>query len=205
MSTTAIVEASRLDPASPLLDELRELLGERLSTSAAVRDLHGRDESFHQAVSPDAVAFARTTAEVSAIVTACARHKVPVIAYGADRFPLFYARGRRDIPSPRRLDHVTNIVQLCRTQWTTLGLLRGVVVANPVPAELAIEPEEVERIVGGIEAEPDHPATLGRDRTPDLLKAVAQQTGGRGLDANLGLLAENARLAARIAVELAAG
>ncbi len=82
MSTTAIAEASRLDPASPLLDELRALLGERLSTSAAVRDLHGRDESFHQAVSPDAVAFARTTAEVSAIVAACAGHKVPVIAYG---------------------------------------------------------------------------------------------------------------------------
>jgi pseudouridine-5'-phosphate glycosidase len=46
---------------------------------------------------------------------------------------------------------------------------------------------------------------MGRDRTPDLLKAVAQRTGGRALDANLALLAENAVLAARIAVELAAG
>ncbi len=73
---------TRFDPASPLLDGLRALLGERLTTSAGVRELHGRDESFHMPVSPDAVAFARSTEEVSAIVKACAKHKVPVIPYG---------------------------------------------------------------------------------------------------------------------------
>jgi D-lactate dehydrogenase (cytochrome) len=66
-----------------LLNALRQLLGNRLSTSTAVRDQHGRDESYHAPHSPDAVAFARTTEEVSAIVRLCSNHKTPVIAFGA--------------------------------------------------------------------------------------------------------------------------
>ena len=65
-----------------LLDELRQLLGDRLSTSAAVCDHHGKDESYHAPHSPDAVAFAHSTEEVSAIVKLCSDHKTPVIAFG---------------------------------------------------------------------------------------------------------------------------
>jgi len=62
--------------------ELRALLGDRLSTSGAVREHHGKDESYHPVVPPDAVAFALSTEEVSAIVKVCAKHKVPVIPFG---------------------------------------------------------------------------------------------------------------------------
>jgi len=62
--------------------ELRALLGDRLSTVAAVRAQHGRDESFHAPHDPDAVAFARSTAEVVEIVKICARHGTPVIPFG---------------------------------------------------------------------------------------------------------------------------
>src|SRR5215470_7469515 len=65
-----------------LLEELRALLGDRLSTAPSVRDQHGRDESYHAVHAPDAVAFARSTEEVSAIVKACARHEMPVIPFG---------------------------------------------------------------------------------------------------------------------------
>ena len=37
-----------------LLDELRVLLGNRLSTSTAVREQHGKDESYHAPIAPDA-------------------------------------------------------------------------------------------------------------------------------------------------------
>jgi D-lactate dehydrogenase (cytochrome) len=67
----------------PAIAELRELLGERLSTSPSVRDLHGRDESSLPPSSPDAVAFPRSTEEVAAIVRVCARHATPVIPFGA--------------------------------------------------------------------------------------------------------------------------
>ncbi len=66
----------------PVIVELRELLGGRLSTSDAVREQHGRDESFHELAAPDAVAFAGSSEDVAAIVGVCARHKIPVIAYG---------------------------------------------------------------------------------------------------------------------------
>jgi D-lactate dehydrogenase (cytochrome) len=66
----------------PLIEELRSLLGERLSTARAVREHHGKDASYHAMEMPDAVAFAENTDEVAAIVKLCARHKRPVIAFG---------------------------------------------------------------------------------------------------------------------------
>ena len=65
-----------------LLAELRAILGDRLSTAPSVREQHGKDESYHAAHAPDAVAFAHSTEEVSAIVRACAERRVPVIPFG---------------------------------------------------------------------------------------------------------------------------
>ncbi|MBV8168513.1 MAG: FAD-binding protein, partial [Alphaproteobacteria bacterium] len=67
---------------SAAIAELGALLGDRLTTSAAIRDRHGHDESYHQGFPPDAVAFAQSTEEVAAIVTICARHGVPMIPFG---------------------------------------------------------------------------------------------------------------------------
>lgn len=64
-------------------DELKKLLGDRCTTSQAVRDQHGKDESWHELCAPDIVCFAKSTEEVSAIVKICAQHKVPVIPFGA--------------------------------------------------------------------------------------------------------------------------
>ncbi len=72
----------REPPDRALLDALRQRLGDRLSTSAAVCPQHGKDESYHQPHAPDAVAFATSTDEVAAIVGLCAAHKVPVIPFG---------------------------------------------------------------------------------------------------------------------------
>ena len=69
-------------PNDPLIETLRALLGDRLSTARAVREHHGKDASYHAKEAPDAVAFAETTEEVSAIVKLCAEHKRPVIAFG---------------------------------------------------------------------------------------------------------------------------
>jgi D-lactate dehydrogenase (cytochrome) len=65
-----------------LVEELRARLGDRLSTSDAVRDHHSHGESWHDPALPDAVAFPTSTDEVSAIVAACARHRTPVVPFG---------------------------------------------------------------------------------------------------------------------------
>jgi D-lactate dehydrogenase (cytochrome) len=78
-----IATGLKRQPFNPaLLASLRQLLGDRLSTSAAVCEQHGKDESYHAPHAPDAVAFARTTDEVAAIVSRCACYKTPVIAFG---------------------------------------------------------------------------------------------------------------------------
>jgi D-lactate dehydrogenase (cytochrome) len=78
--TATVQERAPLNPQ--LLASLKQLLGDRLSTSAAVCEQHGRDESYHAPHAPDAVAFAGSTEEVAALVGLCARFKTPVIAFG---------------------------------------------------------------------------------------------------------------------------
>jgi D-lactate dehydrogenase (cytochrome) len=62
--------------------ELKALLGDRVSTSQAVREHHGKDESYFPYALPDVVVFARTTEEVRDIVNICRTHRVPMIPYG---------------------------------------------------------------------------------------------------------------------------
>lgn len=64
------------------IKRIRELLGERLSTSPSVRDLHGQNEAHFAAAPPDAVAFPHNTEEVSGIVKICAEENCPIIAWG---------------------------------------------------------------------------------------------------------------------------
>jgi D-lactate dehydrogenase (cytochrome) len=71
------------EPVKPeLIAALKQRLGDRLSTSAAVCAQHGKDESYHEAHAPDAVAFAQSTDEVVEIVKLCAQYKTPIIPFG---------------------------------------------------------------------------------------------------------------------------
>ena len=71
------------EPFDPgLLASLRQRLGDRVSTAAAICAQHGKDESYHQPHAPDAVAFVQSTDEVADIVKLCARYKTPVIPFG---------------------------------------------------------------------------------------------------------------------------
>lgn len=73
---------SRHAPAE-LIDELRAIPGANVSVASAVCEHHSRGESHHSAALPDAVAFPTSTEDVQAIVLACARHRVPIVPFGA--------------------------------------------------------------------------------------------------------------------------
>jgi D-lactate dehydrogenase (cytochrome) len=79
-------DAAMNDAATPAvttaLEQIRALLGTRLSTAMPLREQHGKDQTYHPGAPPDAVAFPHSTDEVSAIVQICAAHRVPVIPYG---------------------------------------------------------------------------------------------------------------------------
>ncbi|PWE34047.1 2-hydroxy-acid oxidase [Maritimibacter sp. 55A14] len=61
---------------------IRETLGDRITTSKSDLDLHGANETHFAPMPPDAVAYPESTAEVAAIVRACAAHGCPVVAWG---------------------------------------------------------------------------------------------------------------------------
>lgn len=74
-------EAARIADQTAIY-ELRRAFGERVSTAPAVREQHGRDESYHASQPPDAVVFARSTEDVQKIVRICAARRVPIIPFG---------------------------------------------------------------------------------------------------------------------------
>jgi D-lactate dehydrogenase (cytochrome) len=72
-------------PASmdALIDQLRDRFGDRVSTNRAICEQHGRGESYHAGMPPQAVFFAESTEEVAEAVSLCSEHRLPVIAFGA--------------------------------------------------------------------------------------------------------------------------
>ncbi len=75
-------EAARTAVSAGLIEKLHELLGERVSTAAAVREHHGSGEDYFPIAPPDAVCFPESTEEVAAIVRLCGRAGVPIIPFG---------------------------------------------------------------------------------------------------------------------------
>jgi D-lactate dehydrogenase (cytochrome) len=67
---------------SSVAAELTSILGERLTTNETELAAHGKDESYHEAMNPDLVAYPETTQEVAQIVAVCARTNTPVIPFG---------------------------------------------------------------------------------------------------------------------------
>ena len=63
--------------------ELSAVLGDRLASSHAIRDHHGRDESPLPPALPDLVAFPESDKEVAAILKVCNDYRLPVIPFGA--------------------------------------------------------------------------------------------------------------------------
>jgi len=65
-----------------VIDQLKALLHDRVSTSDAVREHHSHGESWHAPGLPDVVVFPMSTDEVSAIVKICAGHGKPIVPFG---------------------------------------------------------------------------------------------------------------------------
>ncbi len=76
------VPKNRHSDIDKTIAQLRELLGDRISTVDSVLQQHGRGESWHPTQAPDAVCFAQSNEEVAQIVRLCAESQTPIIAYG---------------------------------------------------------------------------------------------------------------------------
>ncbi|QDI75734.1 MULTISPECIES: pseudouridine-5'-phosphate glycosidase [Leisingera] len=125
---------------------------------------------------------------------------VPVIAYGQDSFPAFWS-AQSDLKAPLRMDDAAQIARAHATRQA-MGLPGGQLVANPIPADAQIAAEDLAPVIAQAQSEADAQGIAGKDVTPFLLSRIFELTDGRSLTANIALVRNNARLAAKIAQEL---
>lgn len=58
------------------------LAEEQITVNQTVRELHGRDESYHEESLPDLVVFPKTAVQVSEIVKLASKNQIPIIPFG---------------------------------------------------------------------------------------------------------------------------
>ncbi len=76
------LQMAETSAAASVVEPIRALVGDRISTSRPIREQHGKDQTHNAGAAPDAVVFPHSTEEVQAIVKLCAEAGVPVIPYG---------------------------------------------------------------------------------------------------------------------------
>lgn len=125
---------------------------------------------------------------------------VPVVGFDTDELPAFYTR-RSGFGVDYNMDSPKEIAEVLKAKWD-LNIHGGVVVANPIPEESAMDYDLINGAIEEAVEEAEAKGIKGKASTPFLLEKVKDITGGDSLDANISLVYNNARLGAEIAVQL---
>jgi len=126
---------------------------------------------------------------------------VPVIAVGQDGFPAFWSRDS-GLPAPLRMDTPEAIARAHKMR-AALALPGGQLVANPILPGDEIPAAELAPLIAQALRDAAAHGIGGKAVTPYLLQRLFDLTEGRTLTANIALVLNNARLAARIAQAMA--
>ena len=122
---------------------------------------------------------------------------VPVIGYRTDEFPAFYST-TSGYSVQSRVDSAEEIARCMKIKWE-LGLEGGLVIANPVLREDAMDEIVIKDAISKSLKEASEEGVEGKLVTPFLLERVNQLTDGESLKTNIALIFNNALLGARIA------
>jgi pseudouridine-5'-phosphate glycosidase len=117
---------------------------------------------------------------------------VPVVGYGMDTLPLFYA-AEGGPPVPARVDSPGEAAQIARTHWELGG--SGLVLTQPPPTSL----DDVEPLIEEALADAGRQGVRGQAVTPFVLSFLHERSGGRTLAVNRELVVANAGLASEVA------
>lgn len=123
---------------------------------------------------------------------------VPVVGYGVKNLPAFFTRDS-GLPLALSSDSLEHIAKMIRTKWD-LGLQGGVVVANPIPEQDALEPAYIDGIIAEAVAQAEQQGVIGKAITPFLLGKIVELTQGKSLEANIKLVKNNAKVGTQLAV-----
>jgi pseudouridylate synthase len=126
---------------------------------------------------------------------------VTVIGYQTDDFPAFYSRSS-GLPVDVRCDTPDEVAAIWQAKQQ-LGLPGGLLVTVPIPSVDEIAAAEIEPVIVQALAEAEAQGLRSAQVTPFLLERIGRLSGARSLEANIALLKNNARVAAKIALALA--
>ena len=127
-------------------------------------------------------------------------HGVPVIGYGTEELPAFYTC-KSGFAVDYRMDTPAELAAAFKA-GLDMGLKGGMLVTNPIPEAYSMDPAVINKAIDEAVAEAKAQGIHGKETTPFLLAKIKDITGGDSLDSNIQLVFNNARLAARTAVEL---
>lgn len=128
-------------------------------------------------------------------------HGVPVIGYQTKVFPAFYS-SQSDFMVDYKIDTPTEIAQTLYNKWL-MKLNGGVLIANPIPRQFEMSNQIIQEAITQSIIEAKQQSISGKKITPFLLSRIEQITQGESLNSNIQLVLNNAKLASKIAVELA--
>lgn len=125
---------------------------------------------------------------------------VPVIGYGTEELPAFYTR-KSGFGVDYRLDTPAELANAFNAQ-RKMHLKGGMLVTNPIPEEYSMNADVINKAIDAAVAEAKELGIHGKATTPFLLAKIKDITGGDSLESNIQLVFNNAKLAAKTAVEL---
>jgi pseudouridine-5'-phosphate glycosidase len=131
--------------------------------------------------------------DVPATMEALETLGVPVLGYRTDELPLFYS-AHGGPPVPARVESAVEAGSVARAHWELGG--GGLLLARPPDESL----DDVEPLIEDALAEAAGRHISGQAVTPFVLSFLHEHSRGRTLDANRKLIADNAGLAAEVAV-----
>jgi len=192
---------------------LAHLAGIRIFATGGIGGVHrGAEHTFdisadldELACTPVAVvcAGAKSILDLPRTLEVLETRGVPVIGVGTDEFPAFFSR-TSGLPVDHRVDSPEELAAVLAAH-AALGMRGGVLVANPVPVEDALDGTDIDARVDEAVADAERAGVGRKDLTPYLLGRINELTAGRSLTANITLVRNNAAFAARVAVALAQG
>ena len=117
---------------------------------------------------------------------------VPVLGYGVDTLPLFYAAAGGP-PVSARVESAADAARLARAHWELGGA--GLLLGRPPDEPL----DDVEPLIEAALRDAHDQGVSGQAVTPFVLSYLHRESGGRTQRANKDLIAQNSRLAGEIA------
>ena len=127
-------------------------------------------------------------------------HGVSVLGYQTEELPAFFTR-KSGFKVDYRMDTPKELAAAFKAK-NDLGLRGGMVVANPIPEEYAMDADYISKSIAEAIDEANAKGIKGKDTTPFLLDKLEKITGGSSLKANIQLVYNNAKVATQIACEL---